>query len=410
MSPESEASGWVDRELTRAAELGKPILPLLLAGSVFPQLRNSWYDDVTGGHMPRQDFVSRVRVLYQAYNPFDQPTLVGEIARFDQDADPAPAQSVYSGRPWAATFASDRSAGARRRRGLLRGIGATLTWLAFAAMLVTSVVLVSFAGLGRSYLRQLDRPDAARWLCAESGLRCDERTAYGYSLPDGLSQGLLALAAGVAVAVVVGLLAGLLLPRWIRLTAAIPAMLLVIWAAVDARQTYSTLPGYLGVGVATVGVALLAARGAVGWGRLASGTRQYGPLVGAFAAGGLGAVAGAAAMVCLAVAFDLLDGAFRHTNVIDHSGHVVGYAATAAAAGAVGGTLVATGAGLVVVAVRRRLSPRAQISPRPGTARRLAIVWGCVLVTAVAAVIGVGMLGLRHGGIAAGPPAAGRSL
>jgi WD40 repeat protein len=61
MSPEAEASTWVNREISHAEHLGKPIRPLLLAGRPFFRLSEMHYEDVTGKRMPSAAFVSRLR-------------------------------------------------------------------------------------------------------------------------------------------------------------------------------------------------------------------------------------------------------------------------------------------------------------------------------------------------------------
>jgi hypothetical protein len=61
MTPEAERSDWVEREIARAQQLHRPILPLLLAGHHFFSLGNLQYSDVTGGAMPGATFVTRLR-------------------------------------------------------------------------------------------------------------------------------------------------------------------------------------------------------------------------------------------------------------------------------------------------------------------------------------------------------------
>jgi hypothetical protein len=61
MTPDAEDSEWVDRELQRAQDAGKPILPLLLRGRKFFSLADVHYEDVTGGRMPSDEFVARLR-------------------------------------------------------------------------------------------------------------------------------------------------------------------------------------------------------------------------------------------------------------------------------------------------------------------------------------------------------------
>lgn len=61
MTPEAEASQWVDIEVERARESRRPILPLLLRGERFFALANIQHEDVVGGRMPGERFVSRLR-------------------------------------------------------------------------------------------------------------------------------------------------------------------------------------------------------------------------------------------------------------------------------------------------------------------------------------------------------------
>lgn len=63
MTPQAAESQWVAREITRAEELGKPIVPLLLAGQRFFRLSDVQYEDVTGGGMPPASLVAKLRDL-----------------------------------------------------------------------------------------------------------------------------------------------------------------------------------------------------------------------------------------------------------------------------------------------------------------------------------------------------------
>jgi hypothetical protein len=63
MSPESERSTWVAREVERAEARNRPILPLLLAGQPFETLRSLQYETVTHAAMPSDRFVARLRTL-----------------------------------------------------------------------------------------------------------------------------------------------------------------------------------------------------------------------------------------------------------------------------------------------------------------------------------------------------------
>ncbi len=63
MSPGAEHSPWVNREIMHAEGLGKPILPILLAGRVFFRLADIQYEDAAGGRMPGPDFIDDLRRL-----------------------------------------------------------------------------------------------------------------------------------------------------------------------------------------------------------------------------------------------------------------------------------------------------------------------------------------------------------
>jgi serine/threonine-protein kinase len=60
MTPDSEKSEWVERELLLAQRVRKPIFPLLLRGEEFPLLITTEYVDVTSGQMPPDLFYSRL--------------------------------------------------------------------------------------------------------------------------------------------------------------------------------------------------------------------------------------------------------------------------------------------------------------------------------------------------------------
>jgi len=61
MSPSSEESDWVQRELTFAQHLKKPIFPLLLDGEIWFQVINIQIIDVKGGKLPPDIFFNKVR-------------------------------------------------------------------------------------------------------------------------------------------------------------------------------------------------------------------------------------------------------------------------------------------------------------------------------------------------------------
>jgi predicted RNA-binding protein with RPS1 domain len=60
MTPSSAKSTWVERELTLAETLGRPILPLLLDGEPWWDLSHIQFDDVRDGRMPSRTCVSRL--------------------------------------------------------------------------------------------------------------------------------------------------------------------------------------------------------------------------------------------------------------------------------------------------------------------------------------------------------------
>jgi WD40 repeat protein len=60
MTPEAERSSWVEEELSRAEARSKPIYPLLLEGEPFFGLATTQYDDVKGGSLPSDQFISTV--------------------------------------------------------------------------------------------------------------------------------------------------------------------------------------------------------------------------------------------------------------------------------------------------------------------------------------------------------------
>lgn len=58
LTPDSEASDWVQREVTLAEQWKRPILPLLLAGENWPLFVLTQYADVRDGQLPPPDFVA----------------------------------------------------------------------------------------------------------------------------------------------------------------------------------------------------------------------------------------------------------------------------------------------------------------------------------------------------------------
>jgi hypothetical protein len=119
-------------------------------------------------------------------------------------------------------------------------------------------------------------------------------------------------------------------------------------------------------------------------------------MLGGMVGGGAAAALTLLAAVGLTLGFDLTDGPFRHAQIASHLGEVAGYLTAVVAVGTICGTLAAWLFGAVVVALRQRLTPRAEISPRPGTIRRLVLTYGCLLVLMLGAAVAFDVLGARH--------------
>jgi hypothetical protein len=75
MSPAADESVWVEREIRRAEILGKPILPILLAGEPFFRLADMQYEDVAGGQPPSPRFVAKLSTLVNANTHGDSGTV-----------------------------------------------------------------------------------------------------------------------------------------------------------------------------------------------------------------------------------------------------------------------------------------------------------------------------------------------
>ncbi len=68
MTPESEASEWVEREILLAQRDKKPIYPLLLKGREFALLITTQYVSVTDGNVPKQDFLKKLDKHFERQN------------------------------------------------------------------------------------------------------------------------------------------------------------------------------------------------------------------------------------------------------------------------------------------------------------------------------------------------------
>jgi len=85
MSPEAEASEWVDRELARAELRGIPVVPVLLAGYPFFRLGSTQYEDVRGGRVPGDALAEHLWALCHAtVPPSGQP---GSAIRISDERD-----------------------------------------------------------------------------------------------------------------------------------------------------------------------------------------------------------------------------------------------------------------------------------------------------------------------------------
>jgi hypothetical protein len=63
MTPASENSKWVEREILLADKLDKPLFPVLLQGECHPLLITVQYHDVRDQSMPPQTFIDTLRRL-----------------------------------------------------------------------------------------------------------------------------------------------------------------------------------------------------------------------------------------------------------------------------------------------------------------------------------------------------------
>ncbi len=88
MTPDSEQSEWVEREILLAQHERKPIFPLLLRGHGIPLLVTTHYANVTGGWMPPDDFYER---LEREVRPQRDEEVVAPVA---------PEPTVHKERVW----------------------------------------------------------------------------------------------------------------------------------------------------------------------------------------------------------------------------------------------------------------------------------------------------------------------
>jgi formylglycine-generating enzyme required for sulfatase activity len=94
MTPESEKSEWVEREVLLALRERRPIFPLLLRGEGFSILIDTQYADVTGGRMPPEEFYDRLR---QALAVLEAPEPVPARQPFEPETVLIPAGEFLMG-------------------------------------------------------------------------------------------------------------------------------------------------------------------------------------------------------------------------------------------------------------------------------------------------------------------------
>jgi hypothetical protein len=86
MTPDADESDWVNREINRAEQQRKPVFPLLLKGSTFFRLSNLQFEDVTGGRLPSDRYITRLQ----------QATGLGTTATRQQPTAPPPIRATAS--------------------------------------------------------------------------------------------------------------------------------------------------------------------------------------------------------------------------------------------------------------------------------------------------------------------------
>ncbi len=96
MSPDSEKSEWVEREVLLAQRSLKPIFPLLLEGDEFPLLITVQFADVRDGKMPRDDFYARLAIVIAPKDSTGQFVTPPE----PEPTAPIPAQPVPNRKAW----------------------------------------------------------------------------------------------------------------------------------------------------------------------------------------------------------------------------------------------------------------------------------------------------------------------
>lgn len=119
MSPDSEESDWVEKEILLATNEKKPIVPLLLRGKVNPLCINRQPVDVTGGALPPKELVQRLRQFFPPPIELDPAAVEKALARLTLAAPKLSAGRQLFGRyvqwsasPGALNYVLERSADA----------------------------------------------------------------------------------------------------------------------------------------------------------------------------------------------------------------------------------------------------------------------------------------------------------
>ncbi|MBB5868692.1 YVTN family beta-propeller protein [Allocatelliglobosispora scoriae] len=170
MTPQADQSEWVERELTLAESLGKPVLPMLLAGRPFFRLGNRQFEDVTDTALPGSAFLATVRSLAGVTPPAPLTVLGAAEPPPVQTAEPVPVQtaepvpvqtaeplSLRSGEPLSSARTGEprqrQPSPGRPRLGTRRVRLLALTASAVAVVLVGSLLV-------RQFGRESDKPSA----------------------------------------------------------------------------------------------------------------------------------------------------------------------------------------------------------------------------------------------------------
>ena len=98
MTPDSEESDWVEKEILLASDEKKPIVPLLLRGKVNPLCINRQAVDVTGGALPPKELLQRLRQFFPTPRPVDPAAVEKALALFALAAPKLSAEHKLFGR------------------------------------------------------------------------------------------------------------------------------------------------------------------------------------------------------------------------------------------------------------------------------------------------------------------------